>query len=270
MPPAGAVVEPPAPEVERAPRIPVWIVLVSTIIVAGAVVLALKIDEPLRGTAVIVATASAVFAVDALVLLPVATFSRVRRTVVVGLRELLILAMFAAAVNQALVELWCVKERVLVPQPEPLATLAHKFRFLQGWFMFSPNPVMDDGTIVTDAVTVDGRHIDPFMDGKPPNFDLLSAKSLWLTQIWGDYFNRMKDSGSNRYRDAMKEYIYRYHIRTGRPQDEIVSGEVWWVHDMNPRWDSTKSYALDKQKLFDFAKPGHRLAAPPPPPPVNR
>ncbi len=134
--------------------------------------------------------------------------------------------------------------------------------------MFSPNPVMDDGTIVVDAVTIDGRHVDPFMGGKPPNFDLLTAKSLWLTQIWGDYFNRIKDQGSSGYRDAMKDYIFRYHERTGRPEDAIVSGEVYWVHDMNPRWNDTKSYALEKQKLFDFAKPGY--AVPPLPPPPSR
>ncbi len=82
--------------------------------------------------------------------------------------------MFAGAVNQALVELWCINKRIKVPQPEALRLLSHKMRFLQGWFMFSPNPVMDDGTIVVDALTVDGRHVDPFT-GEEPHWDLSHA-----------------------------------------------------------------------------------------------
>jgi len=39
-------------------------------------------------------------------------------------------AMFAGAVNQALVELWVVNRRIKVPQPEPLRILSHKLRFL--------------------------------------------------------------------------------------------------------------------------------------------
>ena len=126
--------------------------------------------------------------------------------------------------------------------------------------MFSPVPVMDDGTIVVDAITVDGRHVDPFMGGKPPDFDLLSAKSLDLSQLWGDYLYRMKDNNYAGYRDEMRDYILRYPERTGRPQDTLVSGDVWWVHDNNPRWGDTKSYGLGKDKVFSFVNPKHPKA----------
>ena len=230
-------------------------VVTAGVLVCGAVAAAIALDRPFPGVALVVAVASVTFAVCAVRVLPSPTFSRVGRVVVAGLRELLVVAMFAGAVNQAMVELWCINRRIKVPQPEPMLTLSHKLRFLQGWFMFSPPPVMDDGTIVVDAVTVDGRHIDPFMDGKEPNFDLSAAQSLNLSQIWGDYFNRMKDGGYSGYRDAMKEYLYRYPERTGRPQDAIVSGDVYWVHDMNPRWNETRSYNLTKDKLFSFVNP---------------
>jgi len=169
-------------------------------------------------------------------------------------RELLVCAMFVGAVNQAAVELWVVNRRIRVPQPEPLRTLSHKLRFLQGWFMFSPNPVMDDGTIVVDAVTVDGRHIDPFTN-EPPDFNLLDAKSLGYNQIWSDYFNRMHMPSNTPYREAMKEYLFRYPERTGRPGDTIVSGDVYWVKDWNPKWNQTESYDLKKDKLFSFHNP---------------
>jgi hypothetical protein len=177
-------------------------------------------------------------------------------------RETLILALFAAAVNQAMVELWVVNRRIKVGQPEPLRSLAHKLQLNQGWFMFSPNPVMDDGTIVVDAITVDGRHVDPFSIHvepytlREPDFDLLHAKSLRTNQIWGDYFNRAHNPGA--VRDAMKEYLLKLPQRTGHPEDTLVSGEVFWVTDMNPVWGSINSYKLEKNKLFAFENPAAR------------
>jgi hypothetical protein len=181
-------------------------------------------------------------------------------TAVAVVRELVVVAMLAGAVNQAMTELWVINRVVKVPHPEPLRLLAQKLRYLQGWFMFSPNPVMDDGTIIVDAKTVDGRSIDPFT-GKPPEFDLLHAKSLRYNQIWSDYFNRMHLPANSPYRESMKEYIYRYPERTGRPEDTIVSGDVYWISDLNPPFGKTESYKLERNKLFSFENPATRLQA---------
>ncbi len=185
------------------------------------------------------------------------------------LRELLCFAFLVAALNQGLVELWATKKPwaafiksvnektggQLNQQPEFTRTLTHKMRFLQGWFMFSPNPVMDDGTIVVDAITVDGRHVDPFW-GEPPNFDLLNAKSFAYNQIWSDYFNRIHMAGNKQFRDAAVDYMRRLPERTGNPNDKLVSGEVYWVRDMNPRFNTTNSYAQQNDLLFTFEETG--------------
>jgi hypothetical protein len=184
-----------------------------------------------------------------------------------GLRELGVVIMFIGALNQAAVELWVIRDRVKVPQPEVTRVLAHKLRFLQGWFMFSPNPVMDDGTIVVDALTVDGRHIDPFTK-KEPMFDLLHAKGLNLNQMWGDYYNRIHLPGNTGYREAMKDYMYRLPQRTGNPNDAIVSGDVYWVTDQNPKWGETQSFKEERQKLFSFENPAAKLLVPAAPPPA--
>jgi hypothetical protein len=189
------------------------------------------------------------------------------RTAGVVVREVLIFALFAAAVNQAMIDLWVINKLIKVPQPEPLRSLAHKLQLTQGWFMFSPNPVMDDGTIVVDAITVDGRHVDPFSIHvepytlREPNFDLIHAKSLRTNQIWGDYFNRAHSPGA--VRDAMKEYLLKLPVRTGRAEDTLVSGEVYWVTDQNPLWNSIESYKLEKNKLFSFENPAARPTSPP-------
>jgi hypothetical protein len=168
--------------------------------------------------------------------------------------ELAIVAMFAGAVNQALVELWVVNRRVKVPHPEPLRLLVDKLRFRQGWSMFSPDPLMFDGKLVVDAVTVDGRKVDPFT-GREPDFELLNAKSLRYSQIWCDYLDRIHWPAYSGYRDAMKEYLYRLPERTGRPEDAIVSGDVYWVHDVNPRWRRTESTKYEREKVFSFVNP---------------
>ena len=221
--------------------------------VAGVIALAVYRDQPLSGVLMVLGAVAVLGAVLAWVDYPVLDVRVLRRSVFASLREFLIMAMFAGAVNQALVELWCINKRIKVPQPEALRLLSHKMRFLQGWFMFSPNPVMDDGTIVVDALTVDGRHIDPFT-GREPNWDL--SHPLGLTQIWCDYFNRIQLPANSAYREAMKEYMYRLPQRTGHPNDAIVSGDVIWVKKMNPRWGETEPYGYDKTgKLFSFENP---------------
>lgn len=176
---------------------------------------------------------------------------------------------FAAEINQALVELWSTKKRwgdaiaainkrydmKLRTQSEAMGVIPHKMRYLQGWFMFSPNPVKDDGVIVVDAVTVDGRHVDPYT-GEPPNFDLVNAKSYGYSQIWSDYFNRIHTPGNRAYRDATVDYLRRLPERTGNPDDKLVSGEVYWVRDTNPRWNTRKSYAQVNELLFTFSAEG--------------
>ena len=190
--------------------------------------------------------------VSAWVCFPV-TLDALRRAAFGSVRELIVVAMFVASVNQGLVELWCINKRVHVGQPEVLRVLTQKMRFLQGWFMFSPNPVTDDGTIVVDALTVDGRHVDPFSGG-PPSWDV-SSGSLGLTQIWCDYFSRIQLPANGGYRDAMKEYLYRLPQRTGNPADAIVSGEVYWVKENNPRWNEQAGYGYERAKLFSFENP---------------
>jgi len=207
---------------------------------------------------------------NALTEAPPSAMRRRGRKALIMLRELCVVAMFLAAINQALVELWSTKTRwrmliadlnksgvaqsvgiKLSAQPAPLRILAGKLRFLQGWFMFSPNPVMNDGTVVVDAITIDGRHIDPFT-GEAPNFDLLHANSFGYSQIWSDYYNRIQLPQNRALRDAAKMYMHRLPERTGNPNDELVSGDFYWVKDMNPKWGSRSSWKLEKVKLFSF------------------
>jgi hypothetical protein len=183
--------------------------------------------------------------------------------------ELACAVMLLACLNQAIVELWSTQRRYkewiaalnkkhgwkLEPQSDMMRTLTHKARFLQGWFMFSPNPVTVDGIVVVDAVTVDGRHIDPLNYG-PPNFDLLHAQSFGYNQIWSDYANRIQGDGARAYQKPLVDYMRRLPERTGNPSDALVSGEVYWVTDHNPRPRTKNSYGQVETLLFSFGQSG--------------
>jgi hypothetical protein len=177
--------------------------------------------------------------------------ARLVERVGIGVREAGVAVMLAAAVNQAAVELWVFRPYRL-SQPEPLRSLSHKLRFLQGWFMFSPNPVMDDGIVVCDAQTADGRHIDPFT-GRPPSFELGAA--VQFNQIWQDYMNRIQLPANAAYRDALRAWIERYHVRTGNPADRIVAARVVWIHEMNPRIGATQGTDYQERELLEFDAP---------------
>ena len=179
---------------------------------------------------------------------PSSWLARVWRGTRSSLREGLVVLFLAAAVNQALVELW-VARPLGVAQPEPLRSLSHKLRFLLGWFMFSPNPVMDDGIVICEAETVDGRTIDPFT-GKPPHHDL--GGSVQFNQIWQDYMNRIQLPGNSYYREALQNWLLRYHERTGDPNDRIVAAKVVWAHDLNPRLGKTESTNYEERDLLVF------------------
>jgi hypothetical protein len=243
-----------APEDPEVPPIPARVVVVSAAAVAGAVVLAVRLDAAWPGVLLVLGTVVAAAVASTWVVFPSVTLRLLRRVTFGGVRELVVLVMIVAAFNQGMLDLWCISKRLSVGQPEALRLLTQKMRFLQGWYMFSPNPVTEDGTIVVDALTADGRHVDPFT-GKEPYWDV-SARSLSLTQIWSDYFNRIQLPANAGYRDAMKDYLLRFPERTGRSQDAIASGDVYWVRENNPRWNEHTGYGYERVKLLSFESAG--------------
>jgi len=223
----------------------------------------LTIDDACMWGGLLVMLIGMHFLVRPLIIMNLKTPARAARKwtrMTAGFREAFAMLMFVGLLNQALVELWVARPLKMV-QPELPRLLAHKMRYLQGWFMFSPNPVMDDGTIVVDAITVDGRRVDPFsvdtydLELEAPRYDLLNANSFKYSQIWSDYFNRIHMPGNTVFRRPMKEYMFALPERTGNPNDAIVKGAVYWVHDMNPKWNSTESYGYGLKELFKFSNP---------------
>jgi hypothetical protein len=100
--------------------------------------------------------------------------------------------------------------------------------------MFAPEPPYDDGHIVVDGRTKDGRKLDPFTL-EEPNFDPYTDTGWGHEQFWCDYNNRIRFPGHAGNRPHLKDYLLNWHLYKNRPQDQLVSFDVWWVHDKSPK-----------------------------------
>ncbi|MEZ4315795.1 MAG: hypothetical protein R3F14_47870, partial [Polyangiaceae bacterium] len=172
-------------------------------------------------------------------------------------RETFIAYLATCAALQVFVENKCFPPQLKPKMPPYMAATVAYPRLFQGWGMFAANPITDDGAITIDAITVDGRHIDPFT-GEPPDLDISDARGLGLNQIVQDYMNRIRLDRNRTYRDGLKDYLLRWHELTGNPDDEIVAFDVFWVRDQCPRPGETRPYNAQRQAIMSYRKPAYR------------
>jgi hypothetical protein len=164
-------------------------------------------------------------------------------------REAVVLVVLVSAIIEFSNDTPLVKKVIALPRPAFVRLGAYNLRMMEGWSMFAPEPLLTDGALVVDAVTIDGRHVDPFT-GRPPNFDLAHAKSLRYGQFYCDYAKRVPDNPP--LERALKAWVLRYPERTGRAEDAVVGGAVHWVHDKNPVEDEPESHGLEDKTLFSL------------------
>jgi predicted DCC family thiol-disulfide oxidoreductase YuxK len=127
----------------------------------------------------------------------------------------------------------------------------------QGWSLFSPEAPLSDETVVVDAVTRDGRHVDPYnevgsrvsslpVDGVPVR--------LGQDSFWCDYTLRIPDAPQ--YHQALLEWILRYHERTGRDQDAIVRFEAFVIWQDSPKPGETQPTNIRKRRFLRYPESG--------------
>ncbi|HTQ05046.1 MAG TPA: HTTM domain-containing protein, partial [Polyangiaceae bacterium] len=110
---------------------------------------------------------------------------------VATLRELAVLTVMVACGSQVLIENRAIP-KWLKPEhrPEWMTSIVVYPRLFQGWSMFAPSPPSDDGRVVVDGVTRDGRRLDP-LTGKEPSFEVQPKEGFRMNQIWGDFHRRI-------------------------------------------------------------------------------
>jgi hypothetical protein len=125
-------------------------------------------------------------------------------------------------------------------------------RIFQGWSMFAPDPPRDDGWVVVDGRTIDGRQLDP-LTGKPPSFSLDLPQGPNFTAQWEAFHMRIHEKRFQTYYQGFEEYLKNQHQITGNPADRLVAADVWYVmRFIHPpgRGFSEPKY----RKLFGFGR----------------
>jgi hypothetical protein len=150
--------------------------------------------------------------------------------------------------------------------------------------MFAPDPPREDGWVVVDGRTVDGRKLDP-LTGKAPNFSMDLPYGPDFTAQWEAFNMRIQEKRFSLYYPGFEDYLKNHHLLTHRPQDRLVAFDVWYINRfINPPGGGFSE--THYRKLFGFgvvpdsgvqpakapSKPAVRGAAtrPPPAQPVKR
>jgi len=184
------------------------------------------------------------------------SFDRVR----LYTREMLVAVLVVCCGSQVLIENRAVP-KWLKPEHRPdwMTAIVVYPRVFQGWSMFAPSPPADDGRMVVDGVTKDGRKLDP-LTGQAPSFEVQPKEGFRMNQIWGDFHRRIGEQRFEGYLEGVKEMLKNYHQITGRKQDELRSFEVWFVNERIPLpWEPRA--APDRRRVLTWGTP--EAAAPP-------
>jgi Vitamin K-dependent gamma-carboxylase len=124
----------------------------------------------------------------------------------------------------------------------------------QGWAMFSPDAFTGDLNVAVDAVTSDGRHVDPFNEAANPKYPAPGASippAMGPNWLFYQYAGRIVSWPV--YNQAFQEWILRYPERTGRPADHIVSFKVFKVEDDSPPPGEREPRNARATLMFEYA-----------------
>lgn len=177
------------------------------------------------------------------------------------LREVLVVLALVMVGNQIITDNAVARRYLKSEQPKALLAVMDTFRLYQGWRMFAPEPPYEDGRLVVDARTADGRKVDPFT-GRVPEFDPYTTEGWGHDQFWCDYHLKMYFAQYAPYRQFLVDYLKRWHVRTGRDADRLVAFDVWWVHDKSPPPGQERGEPQSPIKLVSFGKVKDSLATP--------
>jgi predicted DCC family thiol-disulfide oxidoreductase YuxK len=150
-------------------------------------------------------------------------------------REGAVLAMIIVMISETLFINAAIPKVLKHEQPLWIKRLVAYPRLIQAWSMFASDAPMGDQTMVVDAVTVDGRHVDPYSEAtsRYPNPGRAEIPvRLDNDSFVFNYSGRIPGSGS--YHQALTEWILAYHERTGNPNDRIISFDAYEVSDDSP------------------------------------
>ena len=151
------------------------------------------------------------------------------------LREWVVAFLMICAMGRMLVDNPAVTHIHAEHQAPVLGDTTTYLQMLQAWLLFAPDAPLTDGAVAVDAVTADGRHVDPLNEALSPNRPWLGTTippRLGQNAFGAAYMLRIPFH--EEYFSALADWILRYPDRTGRAADRIVSFEVIAIEHDNP------------------------------------
>jgi predicted DCC family thiol-disulfide oxidoreductase YuxK len=168
-------------------------------------------------------------------------------------REACVLVYLLAATNEVLSTNDAIPAVFKHPQPQFFSMLVQYPRTFQVWRMFAPHAPLEDYMLEVDAVTADGRHVDPYNELASrvpgPGYTTIPTR-LNQNQFFCGYSLFAWMPHFRPYSTAFQEWIMRYPLRTGRPEDRIVQYTVWKLSDKSPPPGKTKPTDFKREIVY--------------------
>jgi len=173
------------------------------------------------------------------------------RGVRVVVRETLALVLMVVLATEVVKSNPFISRHLQLKRPEWMTEVIGYTRMLEGWGMFAPEPPYDDGRLVVDGRTVDGRKLDVFT-GETPEFDPESPRGWGHDQLWCDYSNHIRWPHNQGRRQFLRTYLINQHRYSHRPQDQLVSFDVWWISDKSPPPGQKHGEPLPPERIVSY------------------
>jgi predicted DCC family thiol-disulfide oxidoreductase YuxK len=170
-------------------------------------------------------------------------------------RELCIALIMVAEAGEALNANAAVPARLRFARPDWLEAIVQYPRAFQGWRMFAPDAPLEDIMIEVDAETEDGRHVDPYnlVASRVHGPDLKAIPAyLHQNQFFTAYSLFIWMPQYRPYLTAFREWILRYHERTGVPRDRIVRFNAYNLTDSSPPPGQTQPTKLRRERFMSY------------------
>jgi hypothetical protein len=167
--------------------------------------------------------------------------------------EGLVATVALCAISQALAENTTASHFKPEWQPRWMHATAMYLQAFQGWAMYAPDPPAGDINIYVDAVTQDGRHVDPFNAVASPGNPLTGADikpHLGQDVLFFAYVLRLPWTPN--YWTAFQEWILRYPERTKNAEDTIVSFQAFVVEHDSPPPGEVEPRRLRKNSFLKY------------------
>jgi hypothetical protein len=169
------------------------------------------------------------------------------------------LVVLLAIASEVLNDNAAVPQALRFPQPRWAKAIIEYPRILQGWRMFASEPSRVDSMIYVDAVTAEGKHVDPYNEvasDQPAPTGPVVPTHMGQSQFFVMYSERIPYDGYAAYRQAFSEWLVAYPERTGRAQDCLVSYDVYLVTDRTPEpGGGSQPAPLERQRFMSYAAP---------------